>query len=143
MSHRINGKFRVENFEWLSHRSPAAYVAVLGAPAKDKLATGEVLFDIYVGVFSRRAARDDAADAEGWQLAKTITALAQWNYFNTKSFPADKIEIENLWSTRQGRNLICVMGVALVAQLKIGADFNERSCKCGVHRKLSSPPISS
>jgi hypothetical protein len=118
------GKFTLEDFDRLSHRSPAAYVAVLGAPAKDKLATGEILFDIHIGVFiATRASRDDAPDVEGWQLAEAIAALAQWNYFNTHSFPADKIEIENLWSTKQDRKAICIMGVAWVSQLKIGTDY--------------------
>ena len=99
---------------------------MLGAPAKDKLATGEVLFDIHVGVFiATRATKGDAADVAGWQLAEAVAALAQWNYFNTRNFPADKIEIENLWSTKQDRNQICIMGVAWVAQLKIGTDYKD------------------
>jgi hypothetical protein len=72
-----------------------------------------VLFDIHVRVFiATRAARHDAADVAGWQIAEAVAALAQWNYFNTPSFPPGRIEIENLWSTRQDRNQICIMGVA-------------------------------
>jgi hypothetical protein len=36
-------------------------------------------------------------------------------HFTTANFPADRIEIENLWSTQQERNRIAIMGVAWVA----------------------------
>jgi phage gp37-like protein len=121
------GKFTLEDFERLSQKSPAAYVAVLGAPAKERLATGDVLFDIHIAVFIASVGTKAAnADVQGWQIAEAIAALAQWNYFNTKNFPADQIEIENLWSTTQERNQIAIMGVAWVSQLKIGTDYAEQ-----------------
>jgi hypothetical protein len=118
------GKFTLEDFERLSMKSPAAYVAVLGAPAHEKLPDGTVLFDVHVGVFiATRGDRGAQADVEGWTIAEAVAALAQWNYFNASGFPADKIEIENLWSTAQDKNQICIMGVAWVCQLAIGTDY--------------------
>jgi hypothetical protein len=76
---------------------------VLGAPAH-----------IHVGVFiATRTSKHLLADVEGWHLAEAIAALAQWNHFNSPSF--DRIEIENLWSAKQERKQICIMGVAWCA----------------------------
>jgi phage gp37-like protein len=128
------GKFTLEDFERLCLRAPAAYVAIIGAPGKEKLGTGQVLFDVNVGVFIATKGRmQENADVSGWNVAETIAALAMWNYFNSPVFPAQNVEIDNLWTSELDKNQVCIMGVAWDTQVMIGADLSaqEQAVKAG------------
>lgn len=118
------GKFTLEDFERLCIRAPAAYVAIIGAPGRGKLATGQVMFEVNVGVFiATRSKSQESADVQGWRIAEAIACLAQWNYFGHPTMPADNVEIDNLWTSELDKNHVCIMGVAWDTKIRLGDDL--------------------
>ena len=118
------GKFTIEDIKRLCLKTPAAFVAVLSAPGKEKISTGQMLFDVSVAVFiATRHKTTKNAEAQGWKLAEAIATLAMWNQFSFKAFPAQTIEIENLWSSALDKDWSCIMAVAWDMQVLIGDDI--------------------
>jgi len=118
------GKFTLDDLDRLCTVAPAAYVAILAAPPKGRVATGQVLFNVCIAVFiATRHSREEDADEIGWRFVEAIAAMAQYNVFNDEVMPATNVEIENLWSIKQDRQSSCIMGVAWDAEILVGADY--------------------